>query len=553
MYRIIFVIFFSISLASCSGHTPYASGQWEKCDGLPAPQSLGGKMMNMGLLIGSLALKAEIPNKPNLYYIKNGRDGVTACTQVLNSGIFSSGSNWERHTNILKARAIHHIENKNSDAALSDLAAIGMVAGTYANNIYYQRSLGLSVKFLQALAFQTKGNQQAADLRFNQLADMRSYSKNFQSLVWRHLSDGRMELTERLVQLDSQYLYLHATMLGWKDGQEEKAADNWAHLAEGGYNKSSRFQYTRLMSGNKNIRGGEVADPDTLGRAAIAAARVNRMHQARKWIERAKIGLMATPQNIEESANIVKRLRSNSSSGDKNKVMHHEVIVNTYAQFYAGNIAGARESLGPSFKNFSVSAPVMDLIERLQKNLPTEQRVGVLGLDRKSVLKKIRADLMLLNKKERDVLNSLFIRLPILEKKSQINSYSGKIWFLKESGFSEEKLDDGTYLIKFTGDSSSSTIVEEMSLLRAADLAKKASKLGFIIIDFNNYSRTRYASYNGVQSGLGTHAGYMTSIKVAFVDPNNFPEKWNIHKGRIFNAGKVWRDLSPIYIKSKKR
>lgn len=45
----------------------------------------------------------------------------------------------------------------------------------------------------------------------------------------------------------------------------------------------------------------------------------------------------------------------------------------------------------------------------------------------------------------------------------------------------------------------------------------------------------------------------MTSIKVAFVDPNNIPTKWKIYQGRIFDLDKVWRDLSPIYVRSKKR
>jgi len=552
MSKYISIILVSIILAGCGRGVPYTPDEWVKCNGDPAPKSQGDKIANASLLISSLGLIGKMPEEARPHYRKQGAEGVAACTQALNSGIFDGGKHWVSHTNVLKARAIHHLKDNNPDAALIDLAAIKPVAGKHANNLFYQRSLGLAIIFLEGLAHQAKGDQIAANRAFKKFSDSRPYSRNVQTMAWPHLTEERVKIMSRLVKQDASFVYGHATLLNREKGNEQQAADHWAQLVKGGYNRKST---SRSMSAHNNVeieQGNTQADAMTLGQAALAAARVNRMDQAHEWINQAKTSLVGSVKQKETKADIMRRLRRGSSKSDENMVMLLEVLVNAYGQYHNGNIDGARHTMTSQGGSFPVMAAAIELIEKLQENLPTEQREGVLKLDVAPIWAKLRANSITL-KADRDFYGSLFRRLPTLETKGNVNSYSGKVWFFKDNGFSEEKRKDGSYLIKFTGSTSSRSIVEEMSILRAADLAKKASKSGFIILKLNNYTRTRYTTYNGISTGPGTFAGYMTSIKVVFVDPDNLPEKWSFHKGRIYNANQVWNDLSPIYVKSKNK
>lgn len=553
MSRLISIAIISIALAGCRGGIPYKPDEWVKCDGVSSPKFNGSGVANAALYVGSLGLLgSQLPEGAKQYYREKGERGVVACTQLLENGIFTSGSYWLRHINILKARAIHYLEIDNGTAALADLETIDVVAGDRVSDIFYQRSLGLSVTFLKGLAYQANKNHKAANLAFQEFADMRPYSKNLQSLALVYLSDDRMKVVNRLVRLDSNYLHIHATLMELEHGKEIEAADNWAYLARGRFYRKSPYQHTKQRNFNDSILVEGNFDPITLGRAAIAAARVNRMEQAYEWIEKAKLNIVGLSKNQENKDDIIQRLRRISSSNNEGKIKYQEILVRAYGQYFAGNIQGARTLLKSESTSFPLWAPVLDLIEKLQQDLPQDQRRGILEFDVKDKWKKLRSESISFQKGD-DFLNSLFTKLPSLEMKSKINSYSGKVWFFKENGFSEKTLDDGTHKIEFLGNSSSITIVDEMTLLRAAELAKKASRTGFIIIDLKNYERKRYSTYNGLRVGGDIHAGYITSIRVAFVDSKNIPKKWQTHKGRVFDAEEVWQDLAPIYISSNKR
>ncbi len=554
MHRIIFTLIAVLFLTGCATRATYVPDEWAKCDGIPKPVSVGETLGNIALLSSTFGMLGKIPPaQARDYYRQRGDGGVLACSQVLSGSPFNDGKEWERHTNILKARAIHYLEVKDAEAALADLAKIDGVAGENTDNVFYKRSLGLSVKFLQGLAYQLKDDFTAADEKFHQFSTMRPYSKNVQTLAWQNISMRRAAVTERLVKLDAQFLYLHASLLEWEEGKEEAAADQWAILVAGGYKKAATIQFYDVNVGKSDNQGNNISDPDTIGRAALAAARVKRMPQAHELISQAKTALPEQPGDGTGKDDIIKRLRRNAPGNMASKIAFYQIVIDAYDRYYAGDIPTARQMLYAATGELTILPPVIDLIEKLKVDMPPEKQTGLFKLDMLSMRDKIKSRLSPLKRRKEGFLDSLFTRLPLLEQKSEINSYSGKVWFFKNSGFSEEKNKDGTYLIKFTGETSTPTVVEEMSMLRAADLAKEASKEGFIVLEFKNYIRTLRTTYNGVPMGEGTPAGFNTTLKVVFVDPDNIPEKWAIHKGRIFNAGEVWKELSPIYIRTKKR
>ncbi|PHZ83738.1 hypothetical protein CRD36_15325 [Paremcibacter congregatus] len=509
-------------------------------------------------MAGTLGLLGSIAESGSkAHYREVGEAGIAACTTVLASGYFDDGGSWERHVNILRARAIHYLEVKNGDAALADLQKIDEVAGSHADDIFYQRSLGLSVKYLEGVALIMNDNADAARGAFKAFSDMRPYSKNLQSLGLKYMTDDRLAVIERMVRLDSDYLYLHATLLDIQDGQEVKAAENWAHLVAGGFRKKASYKtaemqesFSGLVSA-KDIQIITTSDPVTIGMAAIAAARVGQMAQAEAFMEQAKTTLVGAPEKQNDREDIIRRLRRLSTDNAEDLVGMQDVLVKAYGQYYNRDLVGARDTLVSSSKKFPVWPALLDLLEKLQRIIPEENRLGLMKVDVEAAWFKLRNTKAFSNKTGKNFVTSLFERLPSLEKKSQMNSYSGKVWFFKGSGFSEKELGKDRYEIKFVGDVSSRTVVEELSLLRAADLARQSKKTGFIISDITNYTRTRYSTYNGVRMGAGTPAGYMTSLTVTFVDPDKLPDRWIMHKGRILMTDKVWQDLSSVYVKSK--
>jgi hypothetical protein len=126
-------------------------------------------------------------------------------------------------------------------------------------------------------------------------------------------------------------------------------------------------------------------------------------------------------------------------------------------------------------------------------------------------------------------------------KKPQRNAYSGSVPFFKANGFKDRAMKDGRgTTISFTGDASSATAVEEMTLLRAADLALAAGKPGFVVLDKRDFSMSAQITMNGSAIGSPQPAGFKSELDVALVDASG-PDD------RFIAAADVVAALAPVY------
>ena len=96
------------------------------------------------------------------------------------------------------------------------------------------------------------------------------------------------------------------------------------------------------------------------------------------------------------------------------------------------------------------------------------------------------------------------------------------------------------------GESSSGSVVEEMALLRAADLAREAGKGGFVIRQRRDYERTRNTTYYGMVLRSDPD-GYSTEIEVDFVDLDPLPEVYRLTPWRVLKAEEIFAQLGPVY------
>ena len=112
-------------------------------------------------------------------------------------------------------------------------------------------------------------------------------------------------------------------------------------------------------------------------------------------------------------------------------------------------------------------------------------------------------------------------------------------------GFRSVDNADGTTKVEFTGNTPSSTLVQEMTLLRAAELAHAAKKPAFVILDRKDYSRTMTMSRGGVPIS-STPTGYKTEMTVRFLDSGD-------QSPRALNALSVIDALGPLYYEENRK
>jgi hypothetical protein len=92
-------------------------------------------------------------------------------------------------------------------------------------------------------------------------------------------------------------------------------------------------------------------------------------------------------------------------------------------------------------------------------------------------------------------------------------------------------------------------VVDELALLRAADLARRAGKKGFIVVRRRAVQRS--AIYAGFFSAEREHhEGHSVEIDVLFVDPAALPPEYAPAPWRVVDADEVWARLSGVYVKA---
>lgn len=114
----------------------------------------------------------------------------------------------------------------------------------------------------------------------------------------------------------------------------------------------------------------------------------------------------------------------------------------------------------------------------------------------------------------------------------------------RTDGFRSTANADGTTKVEFIGNTPSAPLVQEMTLLRAAELAKAAGKTHFVIVDRKDYSRYMQTTQYGVPVS-SRPTGFKTELTVRFVDDGR-------DATRMLNAVSVIDALGPLYYEDRK-
>lgn len=109
----------------------------------------------------------------------------------------------------------------------------------------------------------------------------------------------------------------------------------------------------------------------------------------------------------------------------------------------------------------------------------------------------------------------------------------------RTAGFRSTPNADGTVKVEFTGSTTSGPMVQEMTLLRAAELAQAAGKRRFAVIERKDYTRWMVATQYGAEISR-TPAGYKSELVVRFDDADAAP-------AATLDAVAVIDALGPLY------
>ena len=109
----------------------------------------------------------------------------------------------------------------------------------------------------------------------------------------------------------------------------------------------------------------------------------------------------------------------------------------------------------------------------------------------------------------------------------------------RTDGFRSADNADGTTKVEFIGNTPSAALVQEMTLLRAAELAKSAGKNAFVIVDRKDFTRTMQSTRNGMVIS-SVNNGFKTELTVRYIEnTGDMPY--------AFGTDEVLDSLGPLY------
>ena len=220
-----------------------------------------------------------------------------------------------------------------------------------------------------------------------------------------------------------------------------------------------------------------------------------------------------------------------------------------------GRTEEAREAvIGPKL---AMNAATLELLDALAKAgaLPNlsplkaaETLVPALGKERNRALGRLAPTLLIAPESPRSLIDYKQSRPNIFRALlggalSMGTSLLGGIE--RTQGFRSKTNPDGTVEVEYLGTTPSAPMVQEMTLLRAAELAQAAGKPRFTIVDRKDYARFLAMSRYGIEESR-TPSGYKTELTIRMLDAT-------ADDTASFDAVSIIDALGPLYYEDKTR
>lgn len=482
---------------------------------------------------------------------KRGTD-IAACTRSLASPRLLPTQNL-RKAHLLRARAAAYLQQGETAKAIADLDLAESTAAGLANNAFYQRSMGVSLSLLRAVALIQSDKADDAAVLARAAIKTRPYS--LQILMGaanilqaaRRAGDGTVSpwlaaiplepaLTASAVSSEAQ-LGNFAAVISFA----ENVGTAWPTEPLPPYSNGDDENSLNFLNGltvSLDNAYARAATGDVSGARATLAVMKEKMAPA-----------MATPD-------------PNVGNG------YMVPIRNRITRFVEAreNQINARIAVGEGRTNEALAllvgaqlprdAATVELLTALAAALPEKDRAASPDItpfaqgsseQRKNAVDSAIPLLLIAPETPRSLVGYDKARPKIL------NALIGAAFSMgttllggidRTDGFRSSSNADGTTKVEFIGNTPSAELVQEMTLLRAAELTKAAGKTHFAITDRNDYARYTQISRNGIPESK-TSTGFKTELFIRFMDNGN-DAKQSLDALEIIDA------LGPYYYEEKK-
>lgn len=473
-------------------------------------------------------------------------DPVTACATALASPDLLP-QDWARRVSLLMASAAHRIAAGDT-AALSDLDAAVAAIPPGLDAAERVRSLDAAIAMLRALSLAKAGDAPRSIALIATAAASRPWSAQFQTLGLRMLAAlpggalASAPLIDRQLLLGEEAREARAKSRQ-AAGDFAGAAADWALVKPGVTEATTVVIPMRgIFVGNTQGWPVQTIDPARVGAAALAAAFAGDAQTARRWLATARAAAAAAPQitgPVLPKGLTGPEFPTIDKAAQDAEYAAHIALVEAAIQFQSGQVAQAQAAV-TTLPDMRADPAIVQAISRIAGN--PEPPVPAAGdVDARllfAVLPRYegRDAVPLAASESAPFTVGLGGRSFARQRR---NSFSGSAGFFKPAGFKAKPMKSGAgTTVTFTGDASSAFAVEEMTLLRAAELAVAAGKTRLTILARRDYQRTSQLMINGSPSGNATPAGYQSQLDVAFGDAAD---------DRAIAAADVIAALGPLY------
>jgi len=535
---------------------------WTSCDGYGAASRGGDGMTNYA----NVFLIFNPPGYGNTARsdVGTGASAIDVCSRALDS---LPAAHWKRRINLLQARALHRAAAGQGEAALADLDLADAAAAAGQADPLFERSQRVGLMLARGYVLDRMGRKDEARQWLAQAREARPYDRGVASvaanltegdsttsfsqdaLISRARLDPRTRATVAMRLFDEgrfeEFLALSPYLVAPEDypevgelpvsvglreleNHERKVQFKAMFATMAGYALTAGGRYDEAEQAFSEARahlaaGRQTPAPPTLRGAALEqySGRLSR-----SW---ARISEIQPVMDDYERAAERRRMVAEGKA--------EEVIASLDREPLVGDATG------------------VDTLLAIAATLPPEEAPMA-----QTAAENLRAQIAArAERAQTDVaVRDVFAALPIAETEDRLSAWReakrpmfamrGSPADLDSVGYRESTTPDGMVTVRFRGGQSPRNQVEEMALLRAAELARQGGHAGFLLLERRDTEWSTHTTQYGMTLRSDPN-GYETEIDIRFVDTAT-PDA---EGGMILAADDVYARLAPVYIREAPR
>ncbi len=519
------------------------SGYFVRCDGYQTPSTNTDRMTVWG---GLFTPKTEQPRQTPTF----GVDGVGACGAALQTLDSAYKQYWMRKISVLQARAMHRLAIADGAGAAKDLDEAEALAAAHADDRLFDRSLRLGLTFVRAYALRQAGETERSRAMAIGAWESRPFARETAGATLVVLGPKVADAdVRRLLMAEGQIdprASNHLFEYEFARGRAEEALAVYGGLTpaiEVNYSPTASREYAWSQQVNRALLLEFWLASDA--RRAFALASLNRLDEARAALKVADDRIAAElvpppplPADASAQAKMLAVVREQGDLQIQTRVQPSFAAVRdlVLARIELGEGKTARaEAVMQKPLNGFIGA---DLAAGLAAKIPSYAPRAAELKAKMAAIPPVSAAAEMKN---------LFGWLPEPESAARVPAEAtAGIWRLDGYHVSPPAPGRDDTVVTFRGLQGSPTVLEELALLRSADMALAAGKDGLLVLDYRNIRNT-LTTYMYGRALRTDPTGYTSMLDVVFIDRAHPPEAYKDAGWRMLDAHKVHDTLSPIY------